>query len=90
MKTNQTHSLRDLRNFGFTVRALIRREFALLFEQQPRLSRLALNEAEALAWETGFPQLTLPTLAVEKIRSVATWQERQRIIRLEAPILAAV
>ena len=27
---------------------------------------LALNEAEALAWQNGFPELIFPTLALEK------------------------
>ena len=43
--------------------------------------RLALNEAEAIAWQTEFPQLIFPTLAMEKAESVAAWNERQ--IRLQ-------
>ena len=45
------------------------------------LIRLALNEAEALAWETGFPQLVFNGLAEEKIQAVASWNRRQSEIR---------
>src|SRR4030095_5327532 len=50
------------------VRANIEREFSALLEEQPHVLRLALNEAEAVAWQTGFPQLVFPTLAMEKAR----------------------
>lgn|SRR4051812_32658548 len=45
------------------------------------LVRLALNEAEALAWQSGVPQLVFPTLAMEKVQAVASWQARQRSLR---------
>jgi hypothetical protein len=38
-----------------------------------RLFRVAVNEAEALAWETEFPQLVFPTLAEEKIEAISAW-----------------
>jgi hypothetical protein len=63
------------------VRALVEREFALLRQREPRLLRQALNEAEAIAWQTGFPQLVFPSLALEKVRTVATWESRQRTMR---------
>jgi hypothetical protein len=51
---------------------------------------LAVNEAEALAWQTGFPQLLFPTLAVEKARAVATWHEHQQSLRRQdSPVAAA-
>lgn len=43
--------------------------------------QLALNEAEALAWQTDYPQLFFPDLAVEKIQAVATWQTRQQFVQ---------
>jgi len=46
-----------------------------------RLLQLALNEAEALAWETEFPHLVFPVLATEKAEAVAAWEARQRSIR---------
>jgi len=45
------------------------------------LLRLALNEAEALAWQTGVPQLVFPTLAMEKVQALRTWDTRQQVIR---------
>ena len=46
-----------------------------------RVLRLALNEAEALAWSTEFPHLFFPALAVEKALAVVKWQRRQRAVR---------
>ncbi|HEV2453448.1 MAG TPA: hypothetical protein VGY98_04260 [Verrucomicrobiae bacterium] len=46
-----------------------------------RLIRLAVNEAEALAWQTLYPQLVFPDLAMEKIRDASHWNERQRSLR---------
>jgi len=43
------------------------------FELPERLFRVALNEAEALAWETEYPQLVFPVLAREKIEAIAAW-----------------
>jgi hypothetical protein len=45
---------------------------------QEQLLRLTLNEAEALAFQTLYPQLVFPTLAVEKIQGAARWSNRQR------------
>lgn len=46
-----------------------------------QLLKLALNEAEALAWQTLYPQLIFPSLAEEKIQAVAAWNRHQRSIR---------
>jgi hypothetical protein len=46
-----------------------------------RLLDLALNEAEALAWQTGYPHLVFPILAVEKAQSLGSWAVRQRFLR---------
>ncbi len=48
---------------------------------QERLLRLALNEAEALAWDTTVPHLVFPTLALEKVQAVADWTAHQRSVR---------
>jgi hypothetical protein len=47
---------------------------------QEQLLRLALNEAEALAFQTLYPHLVFPTLAVEKIQGAARWSDRQRLL----------
>jgi hypothetical protein len=49
----------------------VEHEFAL----PERLFRVALNEAEALAWETEYPQLVFPALAREKIEAISSWYE---------------
>jgi len=46
-----------------------------------RMLRLALNEAEGLAYETDFPLLIFPMLAREKAEAVAAWRVRQESIR---------
>ena len=46
-----------------------------------RLFRLALGEAEALAWQSGFPHLLFPALAMEKVQAVAGWKVRQQLHR---------
>lgn len=45
-----------------------------------RMLKLALNEAEALAWQTVYPHLFFPALATEKIQGVADWNLRQRLL----------
>jgi len=52
-----------------------------------RLFKLALNEAEALAWQTQYPHLVFPALAVEKVRAVAAWEKRQRRLGGHSPVL---
>src|SRR5689334_17480196 len=46
-----------------------------------RVLRLALNEAEAVAWQSGFPQLFFPVLAVEKAKAAVSWHQRQHSLR---------
>ena len=60
------------------LRELIRTKFASLWERRPHLLHLAITEAVALAERTGFPQLFLPTLALEKAEAAAAWHLRQR------------
>jgi len=54
-----------------------------------RLLRVALNEAEALAWQTEYPLLVFPALATEKAQEVAHWHARQDFID-RRPSLAAL
>src|SRR5215831_8510712 len=56
---------------------------------QERMLRLAVNEAEALAWQTEYPHLLFPTLAQEKAEEVVAWQARERAIR-QTPFMAAL
>ena len=50
-------------------------EFRETLGAPEHLLRLALNEAEALAWQTGYPHLVFPTLAMEKAQSLAVWHQ---------------
>jgi len=59
-------------------------QFRHLIADHGQALRLALNEAEALAWQTPAPHLFFPDLAEEKARSLAAWSERQRAIRAAA------
>jgi hypothetical protein len=65
-------------------------EFRASFGIPEQYLRLAVNEAEALAWQTGFPHLVFPELAAEKAKSMADWGAHQRAIRQpNQPLLAA-
>lgn len=63
------------------VRAQVVAEFRDRLDDHQHVLDLALNEAEALAWETGFPQLLFPTLATEKASAVTGWHLRQQLLR---------
>jgi len=56
-------------------------EFRERFAAPEPLLRLALNEAEALAWDTDYPALLFPVLATEKAQAVANWQQKQLMVR---------
>ena len=60
------------------VKDAIFAESSSALQPQARLLRLALNEAEALAWETRYPQLVFPALAAEKVQGVIAWNRRQQ------------
>jgi hypothetical protein len=63
------------------VREAILADSRSVLRSQERLLRLALNEAEALAWDTTFPHLVFPTLALEKVQALADWSARQKSVR---------
>jgi hypothetical protein len=88
MNRNHRQTLSDARDSFAAVRESIEQEFAPLSKQQPRVFQLALNEAEAIAWQTGFARLIFPQLAVEKIQAVGEWHARQKSIRRAEPIMS--
>ncbi len=61
------------------------RDYSAEVGEHLRLLRLALNEAEALAWQTDYPHLVFPVLAAEKARATARWHRRQRALQSVAP-----
>lgn len=70
-----------------------KREIAIqhrdLFQGRERLLKLALNEAEALAFQTDYPHLLYPQLALEKVEAALSWQYRQQLIRRNESAFAA-
>ena len=72
---------RDLITRLAATKEAIYAEFRDLLEGDERVLRLALAEAEALAWQTGFPHLVFPTLAAEKARAAVSWHAHQHIVR---------
>ena len=60
------------------TRASIVSEFEQQLQPYDQLLRLAITEAESLAWQTRYPHLLFPTLAREKAESVAAWKNRQQ------------
>ena len=63
-------------------------EFRSVLSTHEQLLRLALKEAEALAWQTDYPHLVFPVLATEKAQAVAAWQTRQRAMQGTFPARA--
>lgn len=62
------------------AKAAIFAESLAVLKGHERILKLVLNEAEALAWQTVYPHLVFPDLAVEKIQSVADWNRHQRLL----------
>jgi hypothetical protein len=55
-------------------------DFHETLDAHGNLFRLALNEAEALAWQTDYPHLVYPTLAMERVQAVVAWRKRQQSV----------
>jgi hypothetical protein len=70
------------------VKEAIFEEFSRAFPAPERLVRLALNEAEAVAWQTKYPHLVFPALATEKVHAVAAWNAHQQSVRQSRPDIA--
>jgi hypothetical protein len=59
---------------------MIVKEFNETLDTHGNLFRLALNEAEVLAEQTGYPHLFYPALATERVQAVADWRRRQQAV----------
>jgi hypothetical protein len=70
------------------AKAAIFAESRKAFQAKERLLRLALNEAEAVAWQSLYPHLLFPTLATEKVQALADWDAHQRAVRRANPAAA--
>ena len=60
------------------AKAAVLAEWSDALKTQQHALRLALNEAEALAWQTMYPHLLFPVLATEKAQAVVAWSNRQQ------------
>ena len=65
-------------------------QFRKAFPGQEQLLRLALNEAEALAFLTGYPLLVFPTLAMEKVQGAVEWSAHQQEVTRERERLSRI
>lgn len=72
-----------------SAKARILADFRGSLQEHEHLLELAVNEAQARAWDAGFPQLLFPLLAEENARAVATWHARQQDLLLRSPAMAA-
>jgi len=63
------------------VKQTVLDEFHDTMDAHNQMVRLAVNEAEALAWETDYPHLLFPALAQEKAEQVSSWENRQREVK---------
>ena len=77
-----------VKNAVAKVKAAVVHEYGNVLAEHAKILRLALNEAEALAWQTEFPHLFFPTLAMEKATSAVEWHRRQHAVRRKAVELA--
>jgi hypothetical protein len=53
-------------------------------EARRKLVQLAVNEAEAAAWQSGVPDLVFLTLAEEKLDALDAWLDRQEKVRVRS------
>ena len=80
-KSASSRRCRELNwQLGEIKRAMVR-EFGTAISGQSQLLHSALNEAEALAWQTAYPHLLFPVLAEEKASAVTRWAARQRSVQ---------
>jgi len=63
------------------VKEAMQNQYVARAGEHARVLRLALTEAEALAWQTEFPHLFFPALAAEKAEAALLWHRRQRALR---------
>ena len=63
------------------VKEAIFHESVEALRTQRHLLRLALNEAEAVARQTLYPDLVFPALAAEKVQAVIAWNARRRAVQ---------
>ena len=74
-------SCRELLRQMEEIKGALWRDFGGMTEAQRHLLQLALNEAEALAWQTAYPDLLFPVLAEEKAAALKQWTAHQQAVQ---------
>ena len=89
--TRCLHSCRTLLQQLNELKASVLHQFESQLQGHRDLLQAAVNEAEALAWQTPYPHLFFPALAEEKAIAVSRWAEHQALVRgsMEARAFAA-
>jgi hypothetical protein len=85
--------LKERRELAVQVASIKRglaREFGTAIGGNGNLLTTALNEAEALAWQTPYPHLLFPVLAEEKASAVNRWAARQRSVQRASRAISLV
>ena len=80
-------SARELAVQVASIKSGLVREFGTTLGGNGQLLLSALNEAEALAWQTSYPHLLFPVLAEEKASAVNRWAARQRSVRRASRVI---
>ncbi len=76
-----THCYRGVLHRLAAVKVRVGGEFGREMAGHEQLLRVAINEAEAVAWQTPYPHLFFPVLAEEKAAEAQRWAARQRAIQ---------
>lgn len=73
-----------------SARTRLVNQFKNAFAGQEKLLRLAINEAEALAFLTDYPHLVFPALAMEKVQNAVEWRAHQSQLFRERQRLTSI
>ena len=63
-------------------------EFRDAFKTNRHLLEHVLNEADALAWQTEYPHLVFPALAMEKVQAAVDWIAQSQSVRQRSAAFA--
>ncbi len=75
------NSCAAIRQAVIRIKETVLNEYFAQVGEHVRVLRLALNEAEALAWQSDYPHLLFPVLATEKAQAAVSWHQQQRALR---------
>ena len=63
-------------------------EFRDAFKTRRHLLENVLHEADALAWQTEYPHLVFPALAMEKVQAAVDWIAQSQSVRQRSAAFA--